>query len=317
MTEPVLHHYPASPFAEKVRAMLGFKGLAWKSVQIPLILPKPDVVALTGGYRKTPILQLGADIYCDTALIARVLERIAPAPSLFPKGETLAVQAAAHFADNVMFGIAVPIAFQPGAGMMKLTFPDATPEFLAQFGKDRAAMRQGGTTRRGPLHECKANMQGLLAKIEAQLSAQVPSSYLFGDQACVADFSLYHVLWPLWKPDDTRQMLAPYPKTLKFVERMAAIGHGKSTEITSGDAIQIAKSSTPEAVKGAVALETDGIALGQQAQAMPVDSGLDPVKGELLNASADEIVLRRTDPRAGTVHVHFPRFGYQINKPAG
>ncbi|MEK6246261.1 MAG: glutathione S-transferase family protein, partial [Pseudomonadota bacterium] len=186
MTEPVLHHYPVSPYAEKVRAMLGFKGLAWKSVQIPLILPKPDVVALTGGYRKTPILQLGADIYCDTALIARVLERLAPAPSLFPKGETLAVQAAAHFADNVMFGIAIPIAFQPGAGMIKLYLPDATPEFLAQFGKDRAAMRQGGTVRRGPLHECKANMQGLLGRIEAQLSGP----YLFGDQACVADFSL-------------------------------------------------------------------------------------------------------------------------------
>ncbi len=315
MTEPVLHHYPVSPFAEKVRTMLGFKRLAWKSVQIPLILPKPDVVALTGGYRKTPILQLGADIYCDTALIARVLERLAPAPSLYPHGDTLAVQAAAHFADNVMFGVAVPIAFQPGAGMMKLFFSDAAPEYLAQFGKDRAAMRQGGTVRRGPVHECKANMQGLLARIEAQLKAQVPSTYLFGDQACVADFSLYHVLWPLWKPDDTRAMLEPFPKTKKFVERMAAIGHGKSTEITAGDAIQIAKSSKPEAVKGAVALETGGIALGEQAQAMPVDSGLDPVKGELLNASSDEIVLRRTDPRAGTVQVHFPRFGYQLSKP--
>ena len=312
MTEPVLHHYPVSPYAEKVRAMLGFKGLAWKSVQIPLILPKPDVVALTGGYRKTPILQQGADIYCDTALIARVLERLAPAPSLFPKGETLAVQAAAHFADNVMFGIAIPIAFQPGAGMIKLYLPDATPEFLAQFGKDRAAMRQGGTTRRGPLHECKANMRGLLGKIEAQLTGL----YLFGDQACVADFSLYHVLWPIWKVADTRPMLDPFPRTKKFIERMAAMGHGKSTEITSGDAILLAKSSTPEPVKGAVAFETDGIALGDQAQAMPVDSGLDPVKGELLNASADEIVIRRTDPRAGTVHVHFPRFGYQINKPA-
>lgn len=311
MTEPVLHHYPVSPFAEKVRAMLGFKRLAWKSVQIPLIMPKPDVIALTGGYRKTPILQLGADIYCDTALIARALERLAPTPSLFPKGETLAVQAAAHFADNVIFGIAIPIAFQPGAGMMKLFFSDATPEVLANFGKDRAAMRRGGTVRRGPVHECKANLQGLLAKIEAQLKGP----YLFGDQPCIADFSLYNALWPIWKPADMRAMLDPFPKTKNLIERIAAIGHGKSTEITGGDAIQIAKSSKPEAVKGAVALETDGIALGDQAQAMPVDSGLDPVKGELLNASADEIVIRRTDPRAGTVQVHFPRFGYQLNKP--
>ena len=77
MTEPILHHYPVSPFAEKIRTMLGFKRLGWKSVQIPVVLPKHDVVALTGGYRKTPILQIGADIYCDTALIARVLERLA------------------------------------------------------------------------------------------------------------------------------------------------------------------------------------------------------------------------------------------------
>lgn len=312
MTEPILHHYPVSPFAEKVRAMLGFKGLAWKSVQIPLIMPKPDVIALTGGYRKTPLLQLGADIYCDTALIARVLERLAPRPSLFPQGDTLAVQAAAWFADNVMFGIAIPIAFQPGAGMIKLYFPDATPEFLAQFGKDRAAMRQGGTVRRGPLHECKANMQGLLERIEAQLTGP----YLFGGEPCVADFSLYHVLWPIWKVADTRPMLAPFPRTLKFIERIAAIGHGRSTEISSGDALQIAKSSTPMAVKDAVAFETGGIALGEQAQVMPVDSGLDPVTGELLNASAGEIVLRRSDPRAGTVQVHFPRFGFQLSKAA-
>ena len=292
--------------------MLGFKSLAWKSVQIPLILPKPDVVALTGGYRKTPILQLGADIYCDTALIARVLERLAPAPSFFPHGDTLAVQAAAHFADNVMFGVAIPIAFQPGGGMMKTYFSDATPEYLARFGKDRVAMRQGGTVRRGPVHECKAILQGLLGKLEAQLQGP----YLFGGEVCVADFSLYNALWPLWKAEDTRAMLAPYPKTLKLIERMAAIGHGKSTEITSGDAIQLAQSSPPEAIKGAVAFETGGIALGEQAQAMPVDSGLDPVAGELLNASADEIVLGRTDPRAGTVHVHFPRFGFQLNKPS-
>jgi glutathione S-transferase len=312
MTEAVLHHYPVSPFAEKVRAMLGFKGLAWKSVQIPLFMPKPDVIALTGGYRKTPILQLGADIYCDTALIARALERLAPAPSLFPQGETLGVRAAAHFADNALFSITIPIGFQPGAGMMKHFFADATPEFLTAFGKDRSAMRQGGTIRRGPLHECKANLQGLLGTIEAQLTGP----YLFGDQPCIADFSLYNALWPIWMPADMRAMLDPFPKTKSFVERMAAIGHGKPSEISSSDAIQIAKSSKPEAVKGAVAFETGGIALGEQAEAMPVDSGLNPVAGELLNASADEIVIRRTDPRAGTVHVHFPRFGYQINKPA-
>ena len=310
MTEPVLHHYPVSPFAEKARLMLGFKCLAWKSVRIPLFMPKPDVVALTGGYRRTPILQVGADVYCDTALIARVLERIAPAPTFFPHGDTFAQQAAAQFADGPIFWNTVPVGFSPGTGMMKIFFKDATPEYLAAFGKDRSAYRAG--LRRGPAHECRANLAGLLAKIEAQLSGP----YLFGAAACYADFCLYHALWPLWLPEDLRPMIAAHPRTLAFMERMSAIGHGKPTELSSGDAVKLASESKPVTVKNPVALETGGIALGAQAAVMPTDTGLDPVVGELLTASADEIVIRRADPRAGTVHVHFPRFGFQINKPA-
>ena len=307
--EPVLHHYPVSPFAEKARLMLGFKRLAWKSVQIPLIMPKPDVVALTGGYRRTPILQVGADIYCDTALIARVLEELAPAPSFFPRRDSYALQAAAQFADTTLFWNTVPVGFTPGTGMMKIFFKDAAPEYLAAFGKDRSAYR--GSSRRGPAHECKANLAGLLPRIEAQLAAP----FLFGTEPCYADFSLYHALWPLWLPEDLRPMFAPYPRMLAFMERMTAFGHGKPAEITSADALQIASAATPLPVKNPAALETNGIALGAQASVMPIDTGLDPVAGELMTASAEEIVVRRADPRAGTVQVHFPRFGYQLNKP--
>ena len=81
MSELILHHYPTSPFAEKARLLLGFKGLSWHSVHISPVMPKPDLTALTGGYRKTPVLQVGADIYCDTALIARRLEQEKSAPA--------------------------------------------------------------------------------------------------------------------------------------------------------------------------------------------------------------------------------------------
>ena len=85
MHELILHHYPTSPFAEKARLMLGFKQLSWRSVMIPPLMPKPDLTALTGGYRKTPVLQVGADIYCDTALIARRLEAEKATPALLPE----------------------------------------------------------------------------------------------------------------------------------------------------------------------------------------------------------------------------------------
>ena len=59
----ILHHYDTSPFSEKIRLALRLKNLAWTSVTIPNIMPKPDLLALTGGYRRTPVLQIGADIF--------------------------------------------------------------------------------------------------------------------------------------------------------------------------------------------------------------------------------------------------------------
>jgi glutathione S-transferase len=307
MQELILHHYPVSPFAEKIRIILGYKKLAWRSVEIPMIMPKPDVLALTGGYRRTPLLQVGADVYCDTSLIARLLERIAPEPSIYPEGDTLAVQAAAFFADNVLFNIAVPIGFQPG-GMVKLFLPEATPEFLKKFAEDRAAMRAGGTVRRGPLAECKANLAHTLARIEAQLRGP----FLFGAKPTVADFSLYHVLWSVWKPPIARPVLDPFPKTVAFVERVAAFGHGKPFPLSSEDALAVAKKSRPAEIRNPQAVETGGVQRGESVEVMPVDSALDPVRGELMHCTADEVVVQRSDPRAGTVAVHFPRFGYQM-----
>ena len=98
MAELILHHYPTSPFAEKVRLMMGFKRLAWHSVVIPMTMPKPDLTALTGGYRKTPVLQIGADIYCDTALICDVLEQLAPTPTLYPEADKGAARIVAQWA---------------------------------------------------------------------------------------------------------------------------------------------------------------------------------------------------------------------------
>ena len=62
MPEIILHHYPTSPFSEKIRRIFGYKKLAWRSVEIPRSAPKPDLMPLTGGYRRTPVMQIGADI---------------------------------------------------------------------------------------------------------------------------------------------------------------------------------------------------------------------------------------------------------------
>jgi glutathione S-transferase len=77
----ILHHFEESPFSEKIRTIFGFKGVSWRSVRIPRIMPKPDLMPLTGGYHRTPVMQIGTDIFCDTQIIIREIERSRPSTS--------------------------------------------------------------------------------------------------------------------------------------------------------------------------------------------------------------------------------------------
>src|SRR5687767_11813663 len=119
----ILHHYPTSPFAEKARLILGFKQLPWMSVFIPAVMPKPDLVALTGGYRRTPVLQVGADIYCDTALICDVLEHVQPEPPLYPPHLKGVSRIFAQWADTTLFWASMTYSIQPKT--VGTLFPDA------------------------------------------------------------------------------------------------------------------------------------------------------------------------------------------------
>jgi glutathione S-transferase len=308
MTQLVLHHYPTSPFAEKIRLILGFKQLPWHSVVIPNIMPKPDVVALTGGYRRTPFLQMGADIYCDTALICDVLEQRAPEPTLYPehcKGEARIV---AQWADNLMFPVAMAYNFQP-AGVAQV-FADATPEQIKSFVQDRAAMRGGAPRMPGP--DASAMYKSYLRRLANMLDDR---AYLLGAQACVADFSAYHSLWfTLNKTPVMAGILDATPNVRDWVQRMAQFGHSTSQDMTSAQALALAQSSTPAALPKEPFQDEHGIALGSEVVVVAESFGLEPTQGTLLAATRTRYVLRRADPRAGVVHVHFPRTGFLLKK---
>ena len=198
MSDLILHHYPTSPFAEKVRLILGYKQLAWKSVFIPMIMPKPDLTALTGGYRKTPVLQIGADIYCDTALICDVLEHLAPAPTIYPDAVKGAARIVAQWADSALFTASMAYNFQP-AGVAQV-FAGAPAEGVQAFVADRTAMR-GGAARMASA-DATGTYKSYLRRIASMLHGQ---DFLFGAQPCVADFAVYH---PLWFTQDRTPALA-------------------------------------------------------------------------------------------------------------
>lgn len=305
MSDPILHHYPMSPFAEKARLMLGAKGLPWRSVLIPSVMPKPDVIALTGGYRKTPLLQIGADIYCDTALIARVLEARQPAPSLFPASAPLAPQLA-QWADFTLFWLAATVAMQPAGAAAIL--PNPTPEVVKAFRTDRAAFTTGMA--RPTLADATVQLQAAAASLDAQLARG--EAWLLGAERSIADFSVAHCLWFVRQAGPVAAILQPYAALNAWLDRMLAVGHGSSTPLDSGEAVAIAAAATahaPTAVQPGLGFEA-----GERVTVAAIDYGTDPVAGVLVGLSAGNVTIERRDERAGTVHVHFPRQGFQIRK---
>lgn len=308
MTDIILHHYQNSPFSEKARLMLGFKNLFWSAVEVPAIMPKPDLIPLTGGYRRTPVMQIGADIYCDTALIADVLERIQPTPSLYPEAVAGLARNLAQWADSTLFWTVIPYSFQP-AGVANV-FKNVPPEHVQAFVADRAKFR-GNLPRMG-FPEATTQLRELLKRLEHMLSDGKP--YLLGPQASIADFSVYHAIWFVRDVARLPDIFASTTKLMAWADRMAGIGHGNFEKIDAEQALAIARENTPAGFDGRVSDDVYATYLGQRVQIQPADYGIDPVEGELVFADAQEFALRRDDERMGAVIVHFPRLGFQLRK---
>lgn len=304
MSELIFHHYPNSPFSEKIRLMLGYKSLAWKSVVIPMISPKPDLLALTGGYRKTPVLQIGADIYCDTALISDVLEHRQPVPTLYPEPIKGMARTLAHWADDTLFWTAMGYNLQP-KGFAQM-FGNVPPEAAKAFADDRKAMTTNMTRLRPA--DAAAAYKSYLRRMSDMLDDW---PFLMGEAPCIVDFAMYHPLWfTRVRTSVLAGILNATPAVLEWMDRMHAMGHGTMEKFSSTQAIAVAAASVPAPLHDDIFQDDHGIALGSRVLVSAESFGPETTEGELIAATRMHFTLRRTDERAGEVHVHFPRIGY-------
>ncbi|HVQ70718.1 MAG TPA: glutathione S-transferase family protein [Bradyrhizobium sp.] len=305
MTDIILHHYDTSPYAEKVRTGLGLKGLAWASVELPQIMPKPNLTALTGGYRKTPVLQIGADIYCDSQLIMRELERRHPTPSFYPAGRG-AADALAWWAEKTMFLPAVSIAFAKRPEVLPKGFLEDRAKFSGR-NIDPVVMLAAVPNQ---LDQLRAHFDWL------DQTLADGRSFLQGRAVGLSDLAAYHPVWYLRQNfGSAAAPLDGFPRLLSWAERVAAIGHGRRSPMTSEQALDVARTATSIAKASTDAKDPIGRKPGQVVSVTPDDTGRDPVIGELVTSGIDEIVIRRRDPAIGEVCVHFPRAGFVVTAP--
>ncbi|MEM7751045.1 MAG: glutathione S-transferase family protein [Pseudomonadota bacterium] len=301
--ELILHQYDFSNYAEKVRLALGYKGLSWRAVEIPPVAPKPELVPLTGGYRRTPVLQIGADIYCDTRLILRVLDRLAPKPTLYPENTIGLANAISYWAENQLF--------RPISLYVSGTNADVLPPNLQA---DRSAMRglpppDAATMERAARRNAPLVRAGLTRVADMLADGR---DWILGDAVTIADFSVYHALWFITgRTTRLAHEIEPLDTIKSWMTRMRAFGHGHSEPMSPTEALDVAAASEP-ALPAVSAPFAEDPAIGSTVRIRADDYGRDTVEGDLVYLDADEIAIQRSDPRVGDVIVHFPRLGYDL-----
>lgn len=302
-TDILLHQYDISPFSEKVRVCFGIKGLTWYAVDEPVIMPKPELTALTGGYRKIPVMQIGADIYCDTQIIIRELERRFPEPSLFVGDDRGLGWGVGFWTDRTLFQAAVAVIFG-SAG-------DAVDD---AFKKDREALmgRPFDTeAMKAAVPLMKEQLRAQLDWLEAQLGDG--RDFLFGAAPGIADASAYYNLaFIRWIAPDGASLVETLPRVSAWEQRIKAIGHGRRHDLDREAALDIAKNAASTETAAADPNEPNGLKPGDKVTVMADDYGRDPIAGELVSSSAQHIAIRRADPRVGDVVLHFPRVGFLV-----
>lgn len=299
MPEIILHNYPESPVSEKVRLILGLKKQPWRSVVMPMIMPKPDLVALTGGYRRAPVMQIGADIYCDSQRIARELERRFPDPTLFPGGTEGIGYGLVFWSDRPLFMAAVGVAFA--------SMGDRLPQ---EFLEDRAKF----SGRPIDIERWKKALPLNLDQLRAHAGFVDGRAFVHGEAPGLADFGPYLSLWFVAR--GAREAMAglteSFPHIAPWMERVKQIGHGEAQPMEPEEALAAAKADRSETQKAADEHDPRGLKTGDKVTVTPDDTGRDPVTGVLVASNSHEIAIARIDDRVDEVAVHSPRAGFVV-----
>jgi glutathione S-transferase len=265
-------------------------------------MPKPNLTALTGGYRKTPVLQIGADVYCDSQLIMRELERRHPSPSFYPAGRG-AADGLAWWAEKTTFSPAVSLAFAKRLDALPQGFLEDRAKFSGR-NIDPAAMRAAVPN---ALDQLRAHFDWL----DQMLADGRP--FLQGSAAGLADLAAYHPVWFLQQNfGSAAPPLDGFPKLVRWAERVAEVGHGTRSRMTAEEALDAGRNAATIARATVDLQDPSGRKPGQTVTVTPDDTGRDPVVGELVASDAHEIVIRRIAPEVGELCVHFPRAGFVV-----
>ncbi|MGC2442819.1 glutathione S-transferase family protein [Candidatus Binatus sp.] len=300
MPEIILHQYATSPFSEKIRKIFAHKKINWRSVEQPVIMPKPKLVPLTGGYRRIPVMQIGADVWCDTGIIVRKIDELKPEPTIYPGGLTAAADAMNQWADRRVFWSTTPVIFEKLGAMVPKAFIE-----------DRSKMMQGtdfgAIARSAP--DSRNQLRAFLEILDRQLAT---SPFLLGDSFSLADAACFNPVWFLRAEPNAFGLAQKFTNLMRWFERIDAMGYADVRAMDPDEALKIAKDSAPATAENVDAHDPNELKAGTRVSVTPDDYAFDPVTGRVVVSTIHEIAIEREVPELGKIVNHFPKIGFRI-----
>lgn len=293
----ILHHYPLSPFSEKVRAMLGYSNLSWESCITSEAPPRGKLDLLSGGYNRIPVAQIGADIFCDTNIIADEIASIMKDNSLANQKLNKALLEQRQWLETKLFFACVNKAFS--LSLLRRIAKDKGIWNLALFLKDRIEMGAKASISLGsPKSAPKYISQGIAYLTESLASEE----FIGGTSPNILDFSAYHCFWFL-REVGLKRDLDKHNKVLSWYLKMQTFTQLPSKQISIESALTIAKDSKP---KKLAKRYTQDFRIGSEIVVTPSDYRQVPVSGILVGVDSQRWIISRSSEETGLVHLHFP-----------
>ncbi len=309
MPQIILHHYQGSPFAEKIKLIFGYKNIEWKSLEVLPIPPRPSLDPVFDDMRRIPIMQIGADFFCDSRLIADVIDHIFPHNPLTEKNNYTVSALVSGWAEARAFVAAGPVRFQTEEDIQNIFAGAVTSGAIR---KDRFNVMSSVfniENFNSLKYSARDHLLAYLQLFEEMLSDG--REYITGSQPCIADFSVYHLIWWLRSPPEISNILDEIPLLYKWSDRIAAIGYGEPVSINAEEGLLTATNSKPDENWLGLWKPVDDIRLGKQVSIRADDYSQGPVTGILIASTTRHVTLERSTS-LGTVQIHFPKLGFEV-----
>ena len=300
MSVPILYHYPMSPYSEKLRLTMGLLQLPWLSAQVAAYPPRAELAAVLGGYRRIPVLQIGAHMYCDTRLaFAALMGHESGYWVLTDRDEALRQRAE----EEVFF--AVIAAASPYRAVQHLT-RELGFSGLLRFVRDRVAMTRDARIVQPDVKTARDILSSFVSHLADRLTED---AFLSGREIGYLDLCCFHPLWMACQIDSS--ITARWPSAVgKWFKKIQDLGHGEASPMT---AQAIAAAIDEQAVFSGSVVEPPFLA-AEPVMVRPSDYARDGSSGTLVHLDERRIVLERRPSDRGRVFLHFPRDGFEISR---